>query len=151
MRDIKFRGLKRDTWMYGFYCYRRNVDVHLICGNSIEFPVDGKTISEFTGLKDDNKKEIYEGDILEFYWNSDSCWGKEGTYKGYVTFSEGVFEVNYIGREKITTESDGCWHENSQSDDIKSLISWSEDIKVIGNLYENPELLKVEIQHIYIK
>lgn len=96
---------------------------------------------QYTGLKDKNGKEIYEGDIIQFTWDSDSCWGEAGTYKGYVRFREGVFEVVYINRPEITTYDDGTWHENSKSDDIQSLFSWSEDIEIIGDIYENSELL----------
>lgn len=142
MRDIKFRGLRKNTWMYGFYCYRGNVDVHLICGDGIEFPVDGKTIGEFTGLEDDSNREIYEGDIIKFVWLEDSYWGEAGSYRGFVRFTEGVYEVVYIGRKEIRNYPDGGWHENSRADDIRSLTGWSEDIEVIGNIYENPELLK---------
>lgn len=104
-------------------------------------------VMQYTRLKDKNGKEIYEGDIIQFEWIDDSCWGEAGTYKGYIKFSEGVFEVVYIDRERITTNDDGSWHENSKSDDIKSLFSWSEEIEVVGNVYENKDKFSEVTDH----
>lgn len=101
-------------------------------------------LMQYTGLKDKNNKEIYEGDIIEFTWEEDSCWGEAGTYVGCIKFNEGVFEVVYIKREKIRKYSDGSWSENHDEDDIRAFISWtgSNYIECLGNIYENPELLE---------
>ena len=145
-RDIKFRA-----WHKGLdrMCDANYIDFEGNCydeSNSFEgtyVKYDSKyELMQYTGLKDKNDKEIYEGDIIQFVWEEDSCWGKAGTYKGYIGFNQGAFEVTYIGRDEITVFDDGGWHENSKSDDMQSFISWSEEIEVIGNIYENKELLK---------
>ena len=61
---------------------------------------------QFTGLKDTNGKEIYEGDILGDVWGN----------KGVVVWDKGIARFNKVG---------GC--------------EWAE---IIGNIYENPELVK---------
>ena len=110
MREIKFRAWdKTAAEMIGQF----NVGVG---GNS-----DGKyyNIMQYTGLKDKNGKEIYEGDI---------CWAYEigiGNLNRVIEFNEGSFCLI---------------HANTLSSELRG---WKTDyIEVIGNIYQNPELLK---------
>lgn len=93
--------------------------------------------------KDSQEKLIFDGDILEYEFTEDSCWGKKGVYRGYVRFDKGCFEVVHL-RDNIMRYSDSGWRKLSEFDDIKSLMGWSENVKKIGNVYEHPELLKVK-------
>jgi uncharacterized phage protein (TIGR01671 family) len=72
-------------------------------------------LMQFTGLKDKNGKEIYEGDIVQ---------------RGIITFSRGKFVGQYYG-------SNGNLYEEWEDD-----LYQENNIEVIGNIYENPELLK---------
>lgn len=81
--------------------------------------VDRKTIGQYTGLKDINKKEIYEGDIFK---NSIGKLEK-------VVFNQGAFKT-----QSIT-------HPNANLYLLEAYIS---HIEVIGNIYKNPELLEVK-------
>ena len=75
------------------------------------------TLMQYTGLLDKAGKEIYEGDIV----------GVGTNFKGTIVFIEGAF---------VWEEYDGCW---------QHLCKDYEDVgEVIGNIYENPELLEVE-------
>ncbi len=91
---------------------------------------------QYTGLKDRNGKEIYEGDVLRF--DPTLCYG---ITTGIVEFSE--FEYGE-GADRF-----GCLGWNIKDDGTRTGTAWTEtfpevrNIEVIGNIYENPELLKV--------
>jgi uncharacterized phage protein (TIGR01671 family) len=80
-------------------------------------------IMQYTGLKDKNDKEIYEGDIIEITWSYDKSIHK---FKVYYDCENAYYSLKEIGR-----------------DDLDVLCGYSKgQIEVIGNIYENPELLK---------
>ncbi len=85
---------------------------------------EGKlALMQFTGLKDKNGKEIYEGDIIEY---EKQWWAKSD-------------DINYKHREEVSWNStDGSYAHFAAGD-------WSvdsADVEIIGNVHENPELLK---------
>jgi uncharacterized phage protein (TIGR01671 family) len=87
---------------------------------------DRFTLLQYTGLKDKNGVEIYEGDILKIY-NHDRCEAVSYEAEGSSAF--------------------GFWkHDNSKRDGgiFEPLGNWTGDdgYEVIGNLFENPELLE---------
>lgn len=77
---------------------------------------DNKVIMQCTGLKDKNGKGICEGDILGI-----------GTGKWIVEFDSGSFTINLIEKDTFVSHVIG---------------SVKDDMLVIGNIYENPELLE---------
>ena len=114
MREIKFRAWDKDSksWVD---------DVLLTCNeygflyqnyNKCEFMGEDRDIvlMQYTGLKDKNGEEIYEGDIIETQYG----------IKHEVIFNDGAWELACTGNRAWTYFN----------------------ITIIGNIYENPELLE---------
>jgi uncharacterized phage protein (TIGR01671 family) len=87
--------------------------------NTITYTFDDITLQQYTGLKDKNGDEIYEGDIVK----ATSDQYENENFVGKVIFDEGCF-LTWINKNDIR----GIWGED--------------DIEVVGNIFENPELLK---------
>lgn len=110
--------------------------------------VEHLVIMQSTGLRDKNDMEIFEGDILKF----NDEWADYGN-EGYV---DGFFEgINYVeiygetacfifGKTKIP-ESSLFYYVNEEHLMFQEVIADNKfEFEVVGNIYENPELLEVE-------
>ena len=140
-REIKFRGksVYADVWVYGYIQFSKDKSSAWICESKEDdwtvkkqFPVIPETVGQYTGLKDKNGKEIYEGDILgvntsieyEYVveWNENNCC--------FTSIQGGI--DNLIG--DIDSEINFHLLSNMRLDLCD----------VIGNIYDNPELLEEE-------
>lgn len=89
-----------------------------------------ETVGQCTGLKDKNKKLIFEGDIVERYSYYDDIWGFSYTAECY-----GVIVWN---------TNDYCWN-IKVNDELIPFNDYDWDISmVVGNIHDNPELLEVK-------
>jgi len=124
MREIKFRAwCKDENAMYydaqGTYDYMTGVPATSF-GDLLND--EDWLVMQYTGLKDKNGTEIYEGDLL---FSSDWCCNCEVIWEdGGFTLKEG--DTIYNLKENLT-DDDG---------------NYLDDVKVIGNIYENKELIK---------
>ena len=127
MREIKFRGKRLDNgeWVYGYYFIEeRDIEDGIIWrdipqiqqryGDHFQyFDVDLATVGQYTGLKNKNGKEIYEGDVVRLF-GGEYCQG---------------------------------YYEHDQTIVVKSAydivaMEESENVQLLGNIWDNPELLK---------
>lgn len=125
MREIKFRAWdKNNKKILSVFSFDMNGAVETKEGTH---QVGTTELMQFTGLKDKNGKEIYEGDIVQI---QHPCW----TETTQVKFFEGTFFCEQL-KKHPKNESKSC----PSFRDI-SRSNWK--LEVIGNIYKNPELLK---------
>lgn len=130
MREIKFRGMDvNGNWHFGLLSESKLGKSHqpekgFYISNSVGMPwaynVRPETVGQYTALKDKNGVEIFDGDIVEFNIFPN---GNVEKIKDYVYFSSGCFGL------KLSTKL------------LVSNIATHSEIEVIGNIYENPELI----------
>lgn len=139
MRAIKFRQIIRTNegkfkhWRYWGYLNPDNpIDFDPPLG-AVEW--DARESLQFTGLKDKNGVEIYEGDVVKYKY----CWGFDSD-DNYFN-SENNIEQNGIVEFKA-----GRFYPLPELYDIgNGFYSWRLfDFEVIGNVFSNPELVKEE-------
>ena len=132
MREILFRGKRTDNgeWVEGYYYKAKycRTDDELCDYITVPHPkeynepsshyiVDPDTVGQYTGLKDKNGTKIFEGDIVKRFWFDIMC----------------IYQIDYdnvlacfIGRAGMNFTAFYCD---------------SEEFEVIGNIYDNSELL----------
>lgn len=120
MRTIKFRGERtfNREWVYGYYIYDKIADEHLIWEDGSWIQVIPETVGQFTGLYDNNSKEIFEGDILK---RDNPNYGYGDPRQPEYLFSP-LRDLEYL-------YGDDNWIFICQSGEI------------IGNIHDNPELI----------
>lgn len=119
MRQIKFKVFdsKEKTWIWNLGMKKNNV----LCDGTEE----GRfKIMQFTGLHDSNGKEMYEGDVVALKTS-------DNMIKYYIHYYDGEFRLIH---------KNGIWGRISQL--IVAKIKFDLEFEVIGNIHDNPELIK---------
>lgn len=117
MREIKFRVWDNVESMFNF-------SLEDLVTNKIEFTSDCP-VMQFTGLKDKNGKEIYEGDVINITGGEEHQGYRELTATGIVKYAGCTYCV--VDKREVHYNMD---------------LSPIDEIEIIGNIYENPEVLK---------
>ena len=164
MREILFRGKTQQhkRWIYG--------DLnHYMCDDGVFIAENGhsmhsvfkETVGQFTGLTDKNGKKIFEGDILKgkhnwHSWNHSSDNTEEeffaqkirGAYGKHKSEEYALFDIDryfyyrnyaveyYAKNGGYRVRNGGQFHPLTQA------YIYNRDLEIIGNIHDNPELLK---------
>jgi hypothetical protein len=123
MREIKFRGKIEGSWWYV------RVSDKYTSGSWEQFwtLVDKKTVGQFTDLKDKQGKEIYEGDLVNI----------EGDIR-IIRWNNHLAQFALYEHDQTKQGTNKEWR---YEDSLGGLYC-----EVIGNIYENPELLSAEVK-----
>ena len=143
MREILFRGKRADNgeWVKGYYYKSKyyRTDNELCDYITIPHPEEkyrgsdsyivlSDTVGQYTGLLDKNGKKIFEGDIVKFKEFRD-------TYIGKVVFNQKTGGFEFWWNVTVGAYGEKATHTAN--------LTVSNDIEVIGNIYDTPELLEV--------
>lgn len=144
MREIKFRGklLDNGEWIYGSLLVSHFKDdkkeryfITQFSGNyTFEHEVDPATVGQYTGLRDKNGRDIWEGDIFK----EDGSGIVRSVFRvpGGLAFEDNPVSFGYDHRAPV--------YPYSSIAEMQS-VSWlSQCCEVIGNIHDDPELLKTE-------
>ena len=120
MREIKFRMLEQwdDAWRWQTFTLPKDLGMdNEIYLNSERYRLD--TLGQFSGLKDKNGEEIWEGDIIKML-----------DYGGSTKYAKVIYS-----RASFVLE------DMERNDNYSIVMQDSYQMEIIGNIYENPELL----------
>ncbi|RAL55455.1 hypothetical protein BLM37_04405 [Candidatus Gracilibacteria bacterium GN02-873] len=132
MREIKFRFYPKNqitnfqgkTLQKMWEATSIDFEENEISNGGDIFSLNEVELMQYTGYKNKNGKEIYEGDIVEYLDASGFSQDDVGINRGIVELDlrEGI---NFTNRDSVEMED----------------IDFDEEVEIIGNIYENPELL----------
>lgn len=141
MREIKFRGLEIMTghWVYGNHV-QTGVGMHYIIPRNFiadvvpQWHVDKESVGQYTGVKDKNGKQIFEGDIVVY------------SRVQYTDCSRTVIEAKAPPVVGEVYYADSVWlglkNSNGSGRILMPGTIDNGEFEIIGNIYENPELLE---------
>lgn len=146
MRQILFRAKRKDNgeWAEGDLLRETDVFENVITRiyvmkdhrTFIKHEVVPKTVSQYTGLTDRNGNRIWENDIVEFQFDNDDCPFPNKDTKiriGRVFFS------NFRSGFAIAMGHNGS---DMLNNDLFRYVQNGNRVKIIGNVFDNPDLLE---------
>lgn len=147
MREILFRGKQSDNeWVKGYLYitqggqyeisrYSKSYDCERY--TSVVIP---ETVGQYAGLTDKNGTKIFEGDIVEITFHSDA------KYQYLIWFNKEMSCWEAIETKDIRFNGNDYYGNNVEYSDFCFMLQDPygdvESVKIIGNLHDNPELLR---------
>jgi len=130
MREIKFRVWSGNMWLCA-----KDANIHAVDPHGLEidlisaFPHVRHTMCQYTGLKDKNGKEIYEGDVVELKRSQPN-----GDIHRFVVEWDAMKAGFYLTLVHM--------YPKDQESSLRNEFINAKNKTVIGNIYEHPELVK---------
>lgn len=121
MKEIKYRAYSKRTkkvyHVLAIFFYQKVVKLSKICGSGISFleQIDDVVLMQYTGLEDKNDVEIYEGDIVRYFRNG----------LAVIVYQNGGVDIRSLS-----------WR---YCEPLQRRLG---EIEVIGNIYQNKDLLE---------
>lgn len=147
VREILFKAKRKDNgeWVEGYYRADPDLDMHYICGwnyypsenglerEPFEYEINPETLCQYIGLKDKNGKKIWENDIVLLREEI-----QDYEWKAMVKFGNQNWEYNWGWKLVPIGECD------MDKDILLQIDMEIATCEVVGNIFDNPELLEVE-------
>lgn len=142
-REIKFRG--KDTFKSQFFPQRwlygtpvQDGDETWMCVKKedkgiVSIKVDPSTIGQYTGLRDRRGQEVYEGDVV--FWIGSDMRGRGRGEQGAIIWDKHTMSWAIL-RDKPTSDGRPC---------IISRPFDKKHLEVVGNIHDNPDLIRQEV------
>lgn len=150
-REILFRGKRLDNgeWVCGDLLQSKyssgdyKTSIMEQTPVALNFPVYPETVGQYTGLKDKNGEKIFEGDVVNMHQFLFDGSEYETEITGVIKQGDYGWTLSQIKNKEV---NDHMGYENGEGETY--LIDFyglhEESFEIIGNIYDNPELLEVE-------
>lgn len=143
-REFEFRAwLTKYNKMVNIYSWNIWQEYFMCSEYDSEFYLEETPIMQYTGLKDKNNKEIYEGDVVKLIHTGIEISADRledlKRFVGIIKYENGIFKI--VRTEKSLIKSKYFEMEQKKVSEI-FIYSKLYDLEVVGNIYENPELIK---------
>ena len=151
MREIEFKAKEIGTgdWVYGYLVRIHEDDYRIVTEDDLNYAytggydydgsmtkIDKNTICQYTGLTDKNGNKIWENDVVRYQFDTDDCiFPNKDTKKrvGKIFFSD--FRASF----SVAMGRNGS---KAINNDLFKYVQNGNRVEVIGNIFDNPELLK---------
>jgi len=148
MREIKFRYFDTKRQEFITDCDVYFIDSNCILAGDLDNPpvvdiTNNVAVSQYTGLKDSKGNEIYEGDIVNV-WEQDSFIPNRDSGGGIIDYDciDGFSQLGVVSFQGAWYTYETKQHLKGREEQIYAPLDFTNDLFVVGNIYENAGLIQ---------